>query len=123
MEQVILVIHLLVAVALIATVLLQRSEGGGLGIGGSSGGGMGGLATARGTADLLTRLTAILATIFITTSLTLGIIASQKSKPDSILDAISTTEISSEVKNNLDDAKIELEAIKEVEIEAPISTE
>ena len=70
MSTVVLVIHLLLAVALVAVILLQRSEGGALGIGG--GGGGGGFLTARGTANLLTRTTAILATGFIVTSMTLA---------------------------------------------------
>src|SRR3546814_15988077 len=61
MTTVLLVIHILLALALIGVVLLQRSEGGGLGIGGGGGGGMGGFLSGRGTANLLTRTTAILA--------------------------------------------------------------
>lgn len=79
MENVILVIHLFLALAIIGLVLLQRSEGGGLGIGGGSGG-MGGLATAQGTANLLTRATGICAAAFFCTSLLLGILASQSSR-------------------------------------------
>lgn len=76
MTTVILVIHLLLAIALIAVVLLQQSEGGGLGIGGGSGGGgMGGFMTGRATANLLTRATAIIATAFMGTSLALAILA------------------------------------------------
>ena len=77
MTEVLLSIHLMVATALVVIILLQRSEGGGLGIGGGGGGGggMGGFMSARGTANLLTRATAILATCFFTTSLTLDIIA------------------------------------------------
>lgn len=77
MIQVLLVVHLLIALALIGVVLLQRSEGGGLGIGGGGGGGggMGGFLTGRGTANLLTRTTAILAACFMVTSLTLTILA------------------------------------------------
>jgi preprotein translocase subunit SecG len=69
MVTVLLVIHLIIAIALVAVVLLQRSEGGALGIGG--GGGMSGFLTGRSTANLLTRTTAILAAIFIITSLAL----------------------------------------------------
>jgi preprotein translocase subunit SecG len=72
MENVILVIHLLLALSIIGLVLLQRSEGGGLGIGG---GGLGGLATPQGAANLLTRMTAICAALFFLTSLVLGIMA------------------------------------------------
>ncbi len=78
MITVLLVIHILVAIALIVVVLLQRSEGGGLGIGSS--GGMGGFMTARGTANLLTRTTAILAAVFMTLSITLAILAGSPSK-------------------------------------------
>jgi preprotein translocase subunit SecG len=72
-----LAIHVLLALALIGIVLLQRSEGGGLGIGGggSSGGGMGGFMTGRSAANVLTRATAILAAIFVVSSLGLTILA------------------------------------------------
>ncbi len=76
-QSVVLVIHLILALAIIGLVLIQRSEGGGLGIGG--GGGMGGFASARGTANMLTRLTAIFATGFFITSLALGILAAKQS--------------------------------------------
>lgn len=72
MVTVLLVIHLIIAISLVAVVLLQHSEGGALGIGGGSGGGMSGFLTGRSTANLLTRTTAILAAIFIVTSLTLA---------------------------------------------------
>ena len=62
MTTVLLIVHLFVTLALIGVVLIQRSEGGGLGIGTSQG--MGGFMTGRGTANLLTRTTAILATVF-----------------------------------------------------------
>ena len=88
MTQVLLVIHLLIAIALIGVVLLQRSEGGGLGIGGGGGGagGMGGFLTGRGTANLLTRTTAILATCFMISSMLLTILASGGGAPRSIVD-------------------------------------
>ena len=59
MTTVILVIHLMLAIAMVGAILLQRSEGGGLGIGGGSGGGMGGFLSGRSTANLLTRTTAV----------------------------------------------------------------
>jgi preprotein translocase subunit SecG len=80
-ETIILVIHLLLAIALVGAVLLQRSEGGGLGIGGG-----GGLMSVRGTANLLTRVTAVLAGGFMVTSIVLAIMAGTHSKPRSILD-------------------------------------
>lgn len=85
MEQLILVLHLLIALALVAVVLLQRSEGGGLGIGGGSGG-MGSFMTARGTANLLTRATAVLAACFMGTSIVLAILAGGHSQPSAIVD-------------------------------------
>jgi preprotein translocase subunit SecG len=82
MQHVIIVIHLMLVLALIGVVLLQRSEGGGLGIG--SGGG-GGFMTSRGTANVLTRATAILAGLFFVTSLILSILAGMNRAPTSIL--------------------------------------
>lgn len=84
MITIILVVHLVIAAALVGVVLLQRSEGGALGIGG--GGGMSGFLTGRGTANLLTRTTTILAVLFILTSLTLARLAGGDRAPQSILD-------------------------------------
>jgi preprotein translocase subunit SecG len=72
MTTVLLLIHLFVTLALIGVVLIQRSEGGGLGIGTSQG--MGSFMSGRGTANLLTRTTAILGTIFFVLSLTLALL-------------------------------------------------
>ncbi len=85
METIVLVIHLILAIALVGVVLLQRSEGGGLGIGGGGGGG-GGLMSVRGTANLLTRATGILAAAFMATSLILAIMAGNQTERRSILD-------------------------------------
>jgi preprotein translocase subunit SecG len=87
MELIVLIVHLFLAIALVGVILLQKSEGGALGIGG--GGGMGGFLTARGAANLLTRTTAILAGLFIITSLSLALIASSKrtAQPRSIVDS------------------------------------
>jgi len=82
LETIVLVIHLILAVALVATVLLQRSEGGGLGMGGS---GMG-LMSVRGSANLLTRTTAILAAGFMATSIILAIMSGNTGPKRSILD-------------------------------------
>ena len=84
MQTVIIVIHLMIVAALIGVVLLQRSEGGGLGMG--SGGG-GGFMTGRGTANLLTRTTAFLAIGFFITSLFLSWLAGLDRKPASIIDS------------------------------------
>jgi preprotein translocase subunit SecG len=84
MQTVIIVIHLMIVAGLIGVVLLQKSEGGGLGIGG---GGGGGFLSSRGTANVLTRTTAILAGLFFVTSLFLSWYASLDRKPRSILDS------------------------------------
>ena len=72
MSTVLLIIHLFVTLALIGIVLIQRSEGGGLGIGSSQG--MGSFMSGRGTANLLTRTTAVLAAIFMALSMTLALL-------------------------------------------------
>ena len=87
MSSVLVVIHLMLAMAMIGVVLLQRSEGGGLGIGGGGGGGgMSGFLTGRGTANLLTRATAVLAAGFMLTSIGLTILASDSGDRRSIID-------------------------------------
>jgi preprotein translocase subunit SecG len=80
MQTVIIVVHLMIVLALVGVVLLQRSEGGGLGIGGGSG-----FMTARGAANTLTRATAILAAAFFVTSLGLSLIARYGAQPLDIL--------------------------------------
>ena len=72
MTTILLIVHMLIALTLVGVILLQRSEGGALGIGG---GGFGGLMTGRSSANLLTRTTAVLAAGFIATSLLLAIVA------------------------------------------------
>ncbi len=79
MATVILVIHLMVAATLVGLVLLQRSEGGALGIGG--GGSGGGFMSGRGAANLLTRITAVVAAVFFATSISLTLIAQQSDAP------------------------------------------
>lgn len=90
MLSVLIVIQLVVSVALIITVLLQRSEGGALGMGGG-GAGLGGLFTPRGAADTLTRTTAILAIMFFATSLALTLVALH-THPVSILESPANTQ-------------------------------
>jgi preprotein translocase subunit SecG len=80
MQTVVIVVHLMLVAALIATVLLQKSEGGGLGMGGGAG-----FMSSRGTANLLSRTTAILAAGFFLTSLVLSWLASYDRKPSSII--------------------------------------
>jgi preprotein translocase subunit SecG len=82
MQTVVIVVHLMIVAAMIATVLLQKSEGGGLGVGGGAG-----FMSSRGTANLLTRTTAVLGVGFFLTSLFLSWYASYDRKPSSIIDA------------------------------------
>ena len=83
MENVLLVAYLLIVLALIAVILLQRSEGGGLGMGGNAGG----LMTVRGSANLLTRTTSILAALFFATAIGLTILAELNRTTSDILDS------------------------------------
>ena len=85
MQAILIVVELLVAVALIVTVLLQRSEGGALGMGGG-GSGIGGLFSPRGAADTLTRTTTILAALFFATCLGLNLLALHGRNEKSFLD-------------------------------------
>ncbi len=84
MTNLLLVLFLLVTLALIGVILVQRSEGGGLGIGSSQG--MGGFMTGRGTANLLTRTTAVLGTIFMALALVLAMLGKGQAPNRSILD-------------------------------------
>ena len=87
MQTVVIVIHLMVVSAMIGLVLLQKSEGGGLGMGGGAG-----FMSSRGTANLLTRTTAILAGLFFLTSMALAWIAGIDRKPSSILGTAPATQ-------------------------------
>jgi preprotein translocase subunit SecG len=80
MQTVVIVIHLMIVAVLIGSVLLQKSEGGGLGMGGGAG-----FMSSRGTANLLTRTTAVLAVGFFITSLFLSWLAGYDRKPSSIV--------------------------------------
>lgn len=86
MENVILTIHLILALLLIGVVLLQRSEGGGLGIGGG-----GGTMSARGAATAMSKLTWIFASAFIVTSITLTILAARGGEGGSVVDSTTAT--------------------------------
>jgi preprotein translocase subunit SecG len=78
-----LAVHILVAIALVGVILLQKSEGGALGMGG---GGMSGFMTGRSTANLLTRVTAVLAAAFMATSILLVVVHNRGRTPHSIID-------------------------------------
>ncbi len=82
-----LIVQIIIAVSLIGTILMQRSEGGGLGVGGSSSGFM----TARGAADFLTRSTAILGGLFIVLSIVMAAIAGVSRKPPTIDASLANT--------------------------------
>lgn len=84
MENVVLTVHLILALLLIGVVLLQRSEGGGLGMGGGSG-----VMTGRQAANALTRGTWIIASAFLVTSIALTVIAARNSVGASVVDRIS----------------------------------
>lgn len=83
MVTVLITIHIMLVIAMIVLVLLQRSEGGALGIGG---GGGGGFMSARGAADALTKTTTVVAAGFFLTSIALGVIATGDSRTNTILD-------------------------------------
>lgn len=83
MESVLLAIHLIVTIALVAVILLQRSEGGALGISG----GPAGLMSSRGAADLLTKATGWLAALFLINALAMGWLAARTNTDDSIIQA------------------------------------
>ena len=102
MQTVLLVVHLMVVLALVGVVLIQRSEGGGLGIGGGSG-----FMSARGTANALTRTTAILAALFFVLSLALAVLARYEAKPTDILDRLPTTTNTGDLLNSLGPKKTE----------------
>jgi preprotein translocase subunit SecG len=97
MNNVVLVIHLLLALAMIGVVLLQKSEGGGLGMGGGGGGGgsggMGGFLSGRGSANFLTRATAVLAGLFMLSSLGLTLLSQQSTERGSIVDDLGTSPV------------------------------
>ncbi len=90
MENVVLTVHLLLALALIGVVLLQRSEGGGLGMGG------GGAISGRAAATAMSKMTWVLAGAFICTSIALTIIAASKSSGSSVLDRITDAPVAAE---------------------------
>ncbi len=87
MFAVVLSIHILVCVFLVFFVLLQKSEGGGLGIGQSNSGGLGDFLSARSTSNILTKTTSFLALCFFLTSFSLVMIANKNYQKESIIDS------------------------------------
>ncbi|WP_375549018.1 preprotein translocase subunit SecG [Oceanicaulis alexandrii] len=94
MTAVLLIIHVLIAAALTGVILMQRSEGGALGIGG---GGPGGMMSGRGAANLLTRITMILGALFIGNSILLAILSGVTTSTGSVIDRVGETETSSDL--------------------------
>ncbi|MFN3620225.1 preprotein translocase subunit SecG [Sphingorhabdus sp.] len=84
-----IVVQAIIAASLVGIILMQRSEGGGLGMGGSPSG----LMSARGAADFLTRTTTILATMFILLSISLAFVAAKKGNTGPIDDSLQRTEV------------------------------
>ncbi|MEE8294577.1 MAG: preprotein translocase subunit SecG [Sphingomonadales bacterium] len=106
MLQVLLAIEIVIALALVGTILLQQSEGGALGMGGGGpggGGGFGGFMSARGAANLLTRATSILAFLFISVSLLLAVVSGQRTDGSSVFDDVTDVETPFSQENLSDD--------------------
>ncbi|PVA11966.1 preprotein translocase subunit SecG [Pelagivirga sediminicola] len=118
MENVVLIIHLLLALSLIGAVLLQRSEGGGLGMGG--GGGGGGRVAGRSAGTAMGKLTWLLAAAFICTSMALTIIAASNSAGGSVLDRLVDAPARTEAPDETDAASGTLQAPGEDDADAPL---
>lgn len=124
MLSVILVIQVIVTVFLITVIMIQKSEGGGLGIGGS-GGGMGDFLGAKGTANLLTKVTSVLAATFMILSIVLAILSSRVNRDSSIMDKIAEQEQqSTEIEEIIEqDITEEVEAVDADNSEAGLTPE
>ena len=96
MENIVLLVHIILAIILIIVILIQRAEGGALGIGGGSDG-----MTPRGTGDILTKITAIIATMFIITSITLAVISMRSSDKSINFDNFNIQDDIDALENNL----------------------
>jgi preprotein translocase subunit SecG len=116
MTTAVLIIHILIIIAMIGVILIQRSEGGGLGMGSA-----GGLMGARGASDFLTRTTAILATLFFVTSITLALLAKGASVKERSILALEDNEAaggaSALVQSPAEDSVLSKESAKEEEAE------
>ena len=121
METILLVILIIVAVAMIGIILIQRSEGGALGIGG--GGGPGAMFSARGSANFLTRVTAGLATVFIVLSLVLAILGRGTEKNVSVMDEPNNVLEDSKLLDGFESENFDPDIVKELEVKNPKATE
>lgn len=120
MANVLIVIYLIIALALIAVILLQRSEGGGLGMGTSSGG----LISVRGSANLLTRTTGILAALFFATAIGLTVLAELDRGSQSVLDSVGAgVEGDGAAPTNVLDAMEQLQQQSAGDLPVPAATE
>ena len=115
-ETILLVVLIIVAISMIGVVLIQRSEGGALGI---WGGGPGAMFSARGSANFLTRVTAVLAAIFIILSLVLAILSKDNDKRKSVMDAapISSTDSNNDFLDDLDSEDYDPEPLKNINLD------
>ena len=95
-ENIVVLVHIILAIILIIVILIQRDEGGALGIGGGSDG-----MTPRGTGDILTKITAIIATMFIITSITLAVISMRSSDKSINFDNLNLQDDIDALENNL----------------------
>ena len=118
MTHVLLVIHLLVTLVMIGLILLQRSEGGGLGIGGGSGG-MGGLASPRSTANILTKATTVCFALFVGLSLILAIMAGHRTSSSGLIDKLDAAPAAVVAPAQPADATAEKPAVDAVPAEKP----
>lgn len=114
MQQILIVVHLVIVLALVGVILLQRSDSGALSGLGGGGGGLSGFMTGRGQANALTRATAILATCFFLTSIALAVLASSASKPRSVID-----DAASKLPSQSAPAGGVLDQLKQIEQKAP----
>lgn len=104
--NVLLVLHIIITISLVGIILLQKSEGGALGMGG--GAKFGGMFSAKGAGNFLTKLTAILATSFFVTSTVLALLVAKKEKKDSLslLDEIEAKEVGESKVNKIPEEQI-----------------
>jgi len=121
LETILLVVLIIVAVAMIGIILIQRSEGGALGIGG--GGGPGAMFSARGSANFLTRVTAGLATVFIVLSLVLAILGRGTEKNVSVMDEPNNVLEDSKLLDGFESENFDPDIVKELEVKNPKATE
>ncbi|MGD2131161.1 MAG: preprotein translocase subunit SecG [Maricaulaceae bacterium] len=125
MHTVVIVIHLFIAIGMIALILLQRSEGGALGMGG----GPGGLMSGRSAGNILTRSTQILAVAFFATSIALTVFSGEQPGAGTVADDVNVEEILAPQRGTPaappidDDLGSLLDAIPPAETDAPVESE